>query len=311
MLCKPLAAEAQGERSGRVVQLMSITPTLTPLAGPEGAIDAGAELVADSLTGLVLGRPAAEPSGPHARQPVVARVGIAGLKTVQADAHSGLEVLSIGVCDGAPFSLAPVAGLPRLRTLTAYPGTPADPLEITELTGLEFLKLGPGEWRVLLDAGAVPRSLSAAAIVVHGSQDVLPIVDIANEILALRDRPQIIQTLLEGDLGPVAQPANGSHGPTRTGGSERPRAYGRRTGTITESVAHRAEAVRPRVSDPKGKRPQPLNGRLLDAKQLESARIYLGSPPVSQHPGGPACRNPIGRTNMISSSPAVSTTSSE
>lgn len=105
----------------------------------------GAELVADSLTDLVLGRPAAEPSSPHAQQPVAARVNIAGLKTVQAAAHPGLEVLSIGVCDGAPFSLAPVAGLPRLRTLTAYPGTLADPLEITELTGLEFLELGPGE----------------------------------------------------------------------------------------------------------------------------------------------------------------------
>ncbi|MGW1362918.1 hypothetical protein ACWCQP_36610 [Streptomyces chartreusis] len=99
---------------------------------------------------------------------------------------------------------APVIGLPRLRTLTAYPGTLADPLEISKLTGLEFLELGPEEWRTLLDAEAVPRSLSAAAIVVHGNQDPLPIVDIANEILALWDRPQIIQTVLEGDLGPLA-----------------------------------------------------------------------------------------------------------
>jgi hypothetical protein len=92
----------------------------------------------------------------------------------------------------------------RLRTLTAYPGTLADPLEITRLTGLEFLELGPDEWRVLLDAGAVPRNLSAAAIEVHGNRHPLPIVALANEILALWDRPPITRTVVEGDLGSVA-----------------------------------------------------------------------------------------------------------
>ncbi|MFE2283963.1 SMI1/KNR4 family protein [Streptomyces sp. NPDC059443] len=165
----------------------------------------GAELVAPSLTDLVLGRLGAEPSGPREqRPPAVARVNIASLTSIQAAAHPGLEALSIGVWDDAPLSLAPVTGLPRLRTLTAYPGTLADPLEIAELTGLEFLELGPEEWRVLLDAGAVPRSLSAAAIKVHGDQDPLPIVAIANEILALWDRPKIVRTLLVGDLGPPA-----------------------------------------------------------------------------------------------------------
>ncbi|MFD6229797.1 SMI1/KNR4 family protein [Streptomyces sp. NPDC060232] len=165
----------------------------------------GAGLVADSLTDLVLGRFGAEPGGSGERRPpAVARVNVASLSSVEAAAHPGLEVLSIGVWDDAPLSLAPVIGLPRLRTLTAYPGTLADPLEIAELTGLEFLELGPEEWRVLLDAGAVPRSLSAAAIEVHGDQDPLPIVALANEILGLWGRPQIIQTVLEGDLGPLA-----------------------------------------------------------------------------------------------------------
>ncbi|MFF4448308.1 SMI1/KNR4 family protein [Streptomyces sp. NPDC001502] len=165
----------------------------------------GAALVADSLTDLVLGRLGAEPGGPREqRPPAVARVNIARLPSIQAAAHPGLEALSIGVWDGAPLSLAPVTGLPRLRTLTAYPGTLADPLEIAQLTGLEFLELGPEDWRVLLDAGAVPRSLSAASIEAHGYQDALPIVAIANEILALWDRPQIIQTVLEGDLGTPA-----------------------------------------------------------------------------------------------------------
>ncbi|MGW1146774.1 SMI1/KNR4 family protein, partial [Streptomyces sp. NPDC002454] len=160
----------------------------------------------EQLGDLVLGRPPAEPDDPRVRRqsPVVARVNRSSLESVRAAAHPALEVLSIGVWEGAPLSLAPVVGLPRLRTLTAYPGTLADPLEIKELTGLEFLALGPQEWRVLLDAGAVPPSLSAAAVVVHGDQDPLPIVALANEVLALRGRPPIVRTVLEGDLGPLA-----------------------------------------------------------------------------------------------------------
>ncbi len=167
----------------------------------------GADLVADSLTDLVVNGPEQEHRGRRTDlPPVVARVNIRSLSSVQAAAHAGLEVLSIGVWDSEPLSLGPVIGLPRLRTLTAYPGTLADPLEIAELTGLEFLKLGPEEWRVLLDAEAVPRSLSAAAIEVHskGGRHPLSIVALANELLALWDRPPITRTLLEGDLGIVS-----------------------------------------------------------------------------------------------------------
>ncbi|MGW7087101.1 SMI1/KNR4 family protein [Streptomyces sp. NPDC054871] len=163
----------------------------------------GASLVADSLTDLVLDR-SSEGRGSSGgdQPPPVAHVNIRSLPSIEAAAHPGLEVLSIGVWDAEPLSLAPVVDLPRLRTLAAYPGTLADPLEIAELDTLEFLEIGPAEWRALLDAGAVPRSLSAAAIKVHGDQDLLPTVAIANEILALWDRPQIIQTRIEGDLGP-------------------------------------------------------------------------------------------------------------
>ncbi|MFD3329661.1 SMI1/KNR4 family protein [Streptomyces sp. NPDC058701] len=164
----------------------------------------GAELVADSLTDFVLGRMREERRDRRRdRLPAVARVGTGYLETTQAAAHPALEVLCIGAWDGVPFSLAPVTGLPRLRTLTAMPGTLADPLEVAGLTGLEFLELGAHEWRVLLDAGAVPRTLKAAAIKVR-DQDHLPVVALANEILALWDRPKIVQTLLAGDLGPPA-----------------------------------------------------------------------------------------------------------
>ncbi|MFH8370451.1 SMI1/KNR4 family protein [Streptomyces sp. NPDC018031] len=162
----------------------------------------GAELVADSLTDFVLDRRKAEGGGRRDRPPVVARVGSEGLRTVEAAAHPALEVLAVDASDGAPFSLAPVTGLPRLRTLTAFPGALVDPLEVAGLSGLEFLELGAREWRVLLDAGSVPRTLKAAAIRVH-DRNHLHTVSIANEILALWDRPQIVQTLLEGDLGPA------------------------------------------------------------------------------------------------------------
>lgn len=166
----------------------------------------GADLIADSLTDMVLNGPDEEPRR-HRRDdepPLVAHVNHRAITAVEAAAHPGLEVLSLGVWDGEPFGLAPVIGLPRLRTLSAYPGTLADPLEISRLTGLEFLELPPEDWRVLLDAGAVPRTLLAAAVVVHGNPHPLPIVDLANEILALWDRPLIVPTLLEGDLGPLS-----------------------------------------------------------------------------------------------------------
>jgi hypothetical protein len=166
----------------------------------------GAALLADSLTDMVVNCRTDWHSGRSwDHPPVVARVNVRSLDSVEAAAHPDLEVLGIGVWEGEPLSLAPVVGLPRLRTLSAYPGTLADPLEIAELTSLEYLDLGTEEWRVLLDAGAVPRSLSAAAIEVQGDRHPLPIVALANELLALWDRPPITRTILEGQLD-TAQP---------------------------------------------------------------------------------------------------------
>lgn len=75
-----------------------------------------------------------------------------------------LEVLKIGLWDADPTDLAPLVGLPKLRTLTAIPGKIADPLVISELSGLEYLQIGLDEWQALIDADAVPRSLLAAGI---------------------------------------------------------------------------------------------------------------------------------------------------
>ncbi|RZE08807.1 SMI1/KNR4 family protein, partial [Streptomyces albidoflavus] len=121
-----------------------------------------------------------------------------GLPHVEAAADPALEVLTIGVREGAPMSLAALVGLPRLRTLTAYPGTLADPLEVGRLTGLEFLRLGVEEWRALLDADAVPPTLAAAAVETHGAPDPLAVAALTDALLTLRGRPPVRRTVIEG-----------------------------------------------------------------------------------------------------------------
>ncbi|MFI2505666.1 SMI1/KNR4 family protein [Streptomyces sp. NPDC018972] len=161
----------------------------------------GAALRADSLTDMVVNRRKHWRSDSDwDRPPVVAGVNVRSPESAAAAARPEPEVLRIGGREGEPVGLAPVIGLPRLRTLTADPGTLADPLEIAGLTGLEYLSLGPEEWRVLLDAGATPRSLSAAGIEVQGERHPLPILDLANELLALWDRPLISRTVFEARL---------------------------------------------------------------------------------------------------------------
>jgi cell wall assembly regulator SMI1 len=218
------ATEAAGTPAGAAVQGLVGSPgwivfggngegdrvaiDLTP--GPRGNMgqviminhdeNVGADLLARSLTALVMRTRTRRSGGRRTELPAVARVNRVALRSVEAAADPDLEVLSIGVWEGEPLSLASVAGLPRLRTLTALPGTLADPLEVTRLTGLEFLELGPDEWRVLLGADAVPRTLLAAAVGAHDGRNPLQLVAVANEILALRDRPPITETILEGDV---------------------------------------------------------------------------------------------------------------
>ncbi|MEV4253150.1 SMI1/KNR4 family protein [Spirillospora sp. NPDC049652] len=166
------------------------------LLGHESSV--GGELIADSLTDMIVHdrRSEATPSG--VPSPKVGHVNGAHLPSVEAAAHRELEVLSLGVREGGPVSLAPVFDCPRLRTLVAYPRTLADPLEITRLGNLEYLSLPADDWRVLLDAGAVPRTLLAAGF--EGRGDPLELTALANELLALFGRPLIKQTVLEGVL---------------------------------------------------------------------------------------------------------------
>ncbi|QDY80011.1 SMI1/KNR4 family protein [Streptomyces qinzhouensis] len=165
----------------------------------------GAHLVADSLTDLVLGRTRSDHRNPwHIDSPAVARINGHKPGNVEDAAHPGLEVLSIHTGQDRTHSLAAAAGLPRLRTLKAEPGTLADPLDITGLTALEYLELGTADWRALLDAGAVPEGLLAVTVSGDGRAEFHDeVATVANEILALHGLPLIPQALIEGALDPA------------------------------------------------------------------------------------------------------------
>ncbi|GAB2606735.1 SMI1/KNR4 family protein [Paractinoplanes abujensis] len=160
----------------------------------------GADLVADSLTDMVEHGSHHWRPGRAAEFPAVARINDAGFATVEAAAHPELEVLTVGRRDGDPVRLAAVAGLPRLRTVQVQPGLLADPLEVTGLPALEYVELGTREWRTLLTRGAVPDSLLAAGIAVEPGEPPEDVAALANEVLALRDRPRITRTTIRGDL---------------------------------------------------------------------------------------------------------------
>ncbi len=166
--------------------------------------DVGGDLLADSLTGLVSNglRAAGALAGPATgRGPGEHRKP----EQVEAAAHPELEVRPSACGEGEPLSLAPVTGLPRLRTLTAYPGTLADPLEIAERPGSSSWNSG----RRIGVSCSMPK-LSRVACRPPPSRSTAPatcsqrLAALANELLALWDRPPITRTTLEGNLGPVA-----------------------------------------------------------------------------------------------------------
>ena len=162
----------------------------------------GAWLLADSLTDLVLGREAAsqEWGEPWEEPPAVVIVNSSQDRSVRAAATEQLEVLIIGLRDEAPSHLTPLVGLPRLRTLVAYPGKVADPLVIGRLTGLEYLEIGPADWRALLGAGAVPRSLLAAGISGY-NLDPAEVDDVYDALIRLWGGSGLQTVTIEGDLG--------------------------------------------------------------------------------------------------------------
>ncbi|MCX4564599.1 hypothetical protein OHA02_51885 [Streptomyces phaeochromogenes] len=78
------------------------------------------KLVAGSLANLALDQLKQMPPNPSTDRAHVAAAGGAGsFQAVKATAHPALNVSRIGECYSAPFSLAPLLGLPWLCTFTA------------------------------------------------------------------------------------------------------------------------------------------------------------------------------------------------
>ncbi|MFC4909746.1 SMI1/KNR4 family protein [Actinomadura gamaensis] len=197
---------AFGEDGGGDVYAIDLTPGP---AGHTGQVillshekSIGADLIAHSLTDMIVGGQELYLRQPPAGTPQVAYITDRSVPSIEAAAHPDLEVLSLGTGEGDPVSLAALFDCPKLRTLTAAPGTLADPLEIVRLTGLEYLSLPAAYWRVLLDADAVPRSLLAAGFAgFEGyTDDPLGCVEVANRLLDLFTGPPLTQTVVEGVL---------------------------------------------------------------------------------------------------------------
>lgn len=121
-----------------------------------------AHLVADSLTDFVQGietsldDSADEPSRREAHL-----LGRDELGPEQLAGATDLETVSVF---GTTVDLGPCLGLPKLWSLCASRGSLADVRQVLTFPALEYLELSPADWDVLLDAGAVPRTLLAAGI---------------------------------------------------------------------------------------------------------------------------------------------------
>lgn len=157
-------------------------------------LNAGATYVAESFTELLMHGREGDGSGP-VRDAATARVNDGTDDTLAELAHrSDLEVLRLCRLT-SPIDLSPLLDHPRIRTIDAAAGTLADPLQLNRFPALEYLSTGLAEWRVLLDAGQVPRQLLAARID-RGDHDLAATTTTANEILQLWQRPSIQTTPL-------------------------------------------------------------------------------------------------------------------
>lgn len=149
--------------------------------------NAGAELVATSLSQFLAGR-LTQDRHPQP-DPATATVHRRTEQTLEQVPHPGLETLRVGVHSG-PVSLRPIAGLPRLRTVTLADRWPTDLDVLASLPALEFLSMVPGLWLQLLDAGLVPGTLLAAGID-EDHENPGAALEVADRLLALWNRPPL------------------------------------------------------------------------------------------------------------------------
>jgi cell wall assembly regulator SMI1 len=149
----------------------------------------GAHVLADSLLAFVRENREKGQRGTSWTEdlPEYGEVTVVNGRSIEDVVGAELEVLYVVKNADDPVSIAPAVGLPRLRTLIATPGSIVDPVEIGGLDTLEYLETGVAEWRVLLDADAVPRSLLACQVSSGFGEnaDVHDVAEVTDRIRAL------------------------------------------------------------------------------------------------------------------------------
>jgi hypothetical protein len=167
----------------------------------------GAWVLADSLLDFVVGRRQDGDRGVSWTESLPEYGEISG----RAHRHLSevispeLEVLQIFAGPRDPVTIAPLVGLPRLRTLAASRGSIADPEQIGRIETLEFLRLEAPGWTALLDAHAVPPGLHACEIGnVFDDENAHEVAEVKERLRAhwsLEPSEQILT--IHGDLGPI------------------------------------------------------------------------------------------------------------
>lgn len=158
----------------------------------------GAQLVSDSLLDFFQGRNHTAWTGSTWTEdlPAYGEVTTANGRSISEVASDELEILCV-VCGSEPVSLAPIAGLPRLRTVEATAGSITDVLALGTLGNLEYLEIGVAEWNILLDAGQVPPSLKACGVDSgldnrHTTHEVAAVLDRIRDVFDIPNAGQML-----------------------------------------------------------------------------------------------------------------------
>lgn len=102
-----------------------------------------------------------------------------------------------------PLDRNPLLDHPGIRTIDAGIERLPDPTQVNSFPSLEYLSMTASDWRILLNASAVPESLLSTKV---NSLDALDVVTVSNQLLALWGRPLITVTTLRGDVATAHPP---------------------------------------------------------------------------------------------------------
>ncbi|RLV47882.1 SMI1/KNR4 family protein [Nocardioides mangrovicus] len=160
----------------------------------------GATRIAESLTALLRGDVVDEPRAEPDR--ATASTHQNPQRTPDQLVGPATQVLQLFEVT-SPVDLAPLAGHPALRAVSAEDGSIADLAALRELPALELLRLSVRDWTTLLDDGPLPPQLHAALILDDPGPARLDLVD---RLLSLSGQPPLHWHEATGELPPPVLP---------------------------------------------------------------------------------------------------------